>query len=565
MLLYKEETRMKRKSIFALVMAVVMMLTLFAGCGSKETKVDSTKTHLNILCYDGGIGFEWAKNAAKRFEEKYANVSFEEGKMGVVIDITNDKLDGKNGVTTTPYAIWFTESVNFNELIATDQIVDITDIVTGSLSEISDGAETGSIEDKLDPIFHKALTALNGNYYCVPHYEVYTGLVYNVDLFDEYGYYFSVNGSFTTVAEEKSVGPDGVKGTKDDGLPSSYEELYILMDQMVADGVIPFTWVGSGENYVNDLFAGLQVSYAGKDEFMLNVTFDSSATNTQATIITDVQNGVPVEEKVTITSENGYLMTQQAGRYYAFELMEKIMSNDSYHTKLDKSTSHLDAQEKFILSTLRAGEKPIAMMIEGSYWYNEATEALKRSVNTYKEQAENRRFGWMPLPVLYEGSVTEGNGKKPTVLDSLNSVAFINARFKDDPVILDLAKKFLQFCYTDESLVEFSVTTGLPKCVKYTIPEDKLALIDNYYQRDVLDTKMNSDVVYPYSDNPIYVNDQNQFMFNQGSPVWAATYNGRTSKNYYTAFKDGVTAQEYFFASAVDQETWNGRYSKYLN
>ena len=171
----------------------------------------------------------------------------------------------------------------------------------------------------------------------------------------------------------------------------------------------------------------------------------------------------------------------------------------------------------------------------------------------------------MPLPVQYEGSVTEGNGKKPTVLETLNSVAFINARYKDDAAICDLAKKFLQFCYTDESLVEFSVTTGLPKCVTYTIPEDKLALIDNYFQRDVLDTKMNSDVVYPYSDNPIYVNDQNQFMFNQGSPLWGATYNGRTSTNYYTAFKSGVTAKDYFLASAMDQETWNSRYGEYLN
>lgn len=555
---------MNRKSILALFMVIAVMLSVLAGCGSNESKVDSTKTHLSVLCYDGGIGSEWAKNAAKRFEEKYANVSFEEGKMGVVIDITNDKLDGKNGVTTTPYAIWFTESVNFNELIATNQIVDISDIVTGSLSEISGGAETGSIEDKLVPEYKTSLTAVNGNYYCLPHYEVYTGLVYDVDLFDEYGYYFSANGGFTAVAEEKSVGPDGVKGNKDDGLPSSYEELYTLMDQMVADGVVPFTWVGSAENYVNDMFAGLQVAYTGKDEFMLNVTFDSSATNTQATIIESFEGDMPVEKKVTITNENGYLMTQQAARYYAFELMETIMSNDSYHTKLDKSTSHLDTQEKYILSNLKAGEKPIAMMIEGSYWYNEATEALKRSVNTYKDQAEGRRFGWMPLPVQYKGSVTEGNGRKTTVLETLGSVAFINAKYKDDAVMLDLAKKFLQFCYTDESLVEFSVTTGLPKCVNYTIPEDKLALIDNYFQRDILDIKMNADVVYPYSDNPIFVNDQNQFLFNQGSPIWAATYNGRTSTNYYTAYKSGITAKEYFLASAMTQETWNSRYGEYL-
>ena len=557
---------MKRRSILALVLTIVTVVSLFAGCGGGSgSKVDSTKTHLSVLCYDGGIGSDWAKNAAKRFEEKYANVSFEEGKMGVVIDITNDKLDGKNGVTTTPYAIWFTESVNFNELIATNQIVDISDIVTGSLSDVSNGAETGSIEDKLAPEYKEALTAVNGNYYCVPHYEVYTGLVYNVDLFDEYGYYFSADGSFTSIADEKTVGPDGVKGTKDDGLPSSYEELYALMDQMVADGVVPFTWVGSAENYVNDLFAGLQVSFTGKDEFMLNVTFDSAATNTQATIIDSFNGNTPVEKQVTITDKNGYLMTQQAGRYYAFELMEKIMSNDSYHTKLDKSTSHLDTQEKFILSDLKAGEKPIAMMIEGTYWYNEATEALKRSVNTYKEQAEGRRFGWMPLPIQYEGTVTEGNGRKNTVLETLNSVAFINARYKDDPVMLDLAKKFLQFCYTDESLVEFSVTTGLPKCVNYTIPEDQLALIDNYFQRDVLDTKMNSDVVYPYSDNPIYVNDQNAFMFNQGSPIWGASYNGRTTTNYYTAFKSGITAKDYFLASAMDEETWSSRYAEYLN
>lgn len=558
---------MKKRSVIALVMALVTLLSVIplAGCGAKKAPYDTTKTHLSVLCYDGGIGAEWAKNAAKRFEAKYAEVSFEPGKKGVVIDITSDKLDGKNGVTTTPYAVWFTESVNFNELIATNQIVDISDIVTGSLSDVSGGADTSSIEAKLAPEYKEALTAIDGKYYCVPHYEVYTGLVYDIDLFDEYGYYFSVSGSFTSVAEEKTVGPDGVKGTKDDGLPSSYEELYKLMDQMVADGVVPFTWVGSSENYVNDLFAGLQVAYAGKDEFMLNATFDSSKTGTQATIIDSFNGNTPVESKVTINNQNGYLMTKQAGRYYAFELMEKILNNDSYHTKLDKSTSHLDTQEKYILSSLRAGEKPIAMMIEGTYWYNEATEALKRSVNTYKEQAQGRRFGWMPLPIQYSGTVTEGNGRKNTVLETLSAVAFINAKYKNDPVTMDVAKKFLQFCYTDESLVEFSVTTGLPKSVNYTIPEDKLALIDNYFQKDVLQTKMDSDVVYPYSANPIFVNDMNAFLVNQGSPLWEGTINGRTYANYYTAYRAGVSAKDYFLAAATSQADWNSRYAKYLN
>ena len=61
---------MKRKSILALVLTIVTVVSLFAGCGGGSgSKVDSTKTHLSVLCYDGGIGSDWAKNAAKRFEE----------------------------------------------------------------------------------------------------------------------------------------------------------------------------------------------------------------------------------------------------------------------------------------------------------------------------------------------------------------------------------------------------------------------------------------------------------------------------------------------------------------
>lgn len=557
---------MKRKAMITLVMAAVMVVSSisFTGCGNAGGNAkDKTKTHLSVLNYDGGIGSEWLKNAAKRFEEKYAEVSFEEGKKGVVIDITNNKNDGTQGVTTTSFAVWFSESNVYNDLIASEQVVDITDIVTESLAEASDNAETGTIEDKLSEAHKEALTAIDGKYYCIPHYEVYTGLVYDVDLFERYGYYFGETGEFTNVPEERTVGPDGVRGTKDDGLPSSYEELYTLMDQMVADGVTPFTWVGQHENYTNDLFAGLQAAYAGKEELLLNVTFDSSASNTQATIV-EFEGDNPVEKKVDITSKNGYLMSRQAAKYYAYELLEKIMSNDSYHTKLDKSTSHLDTQEKYILSSLKAGESPVAMMIEGTYWYNEATEALKRSVNTYKEQAEGRRFGWMPLPVQYSGSVTEGNGRKNTVLETLNSFAFINARYKDDEVICNLAKKFLQFCYTDESLIDFSVTTGLPKGVNYTIPEEKMAEIDNYFQRDLLDTKMNSDVVYPYSANPIFINAQGNFMFQQGSEFWAAEINGEKFANYYAANKVGITAKDYFLSAAIDQAKWEELYGEFI-
>lgn len=556
---------MKRKFLAGVMTMTLMVSSLtFTGCGEGENKVDSTKTHLAVLNYDGGVGSEWLTNAAKRFEEKYADESFEEGKKGVVIDITNDKNDGKNGITTTNYAVWFSEGNMYNDYIASEQVMDITDIVTGSLSDTTGGKETGTIADKLTEEQKNALTAIDGKYYVLPHYEVYTGLVYDIDLFDEYGYYFSTKDGFTNVAEDKTVGPDGVKGTTDDGLPSSYEELYTLMDQMVADGVIPFTWNASTENYVNDMFSGLTTSFAGKDEMMLNFTFDSKQSGTKAQIIDSFNGDKPVVKSVEVSNENGYVMSQIAGKYYAYELLEKIMSSDNYHTKIDKSTSHLDVQEKYILSNLKAGESPIAMMIEGSYWYNEASEALKRSENTYKDKAQNRKFGWMPLPVQYEGSVKEGKGKKNTVMESLNSFAFINAKFKDDAVVSKLAKMFLQFCYTDEELVEFSVTTGLPKGVTYDIPQEKLDTVEDYFQKDVLNTKLTSDVVYPYSNNPIFVNDQSSFMFLMHASVWQSTVDGQNFANYYAANKVGITAEDYFTNSFIDKVTWEDKYSDYI-
>lgn len=557
---------MKKKSIITLIMTMVLATSAvsLSGCG-QQAETDSTKTHLSVMNYEGGVGSEWLKNVAKEFEEKYADVSFEEGKKGVVIDINNAKLDGRNGVTSTSYAVWFSEGNFYNDLIATDQVLDITDIVTESLSEISDGKESGTIEDKLSVEQKESLTAIDGKYYVIPHYEVYTGLVYDVDLFEEYGYYFATDGSFAVSEKDRTVGPDGVKGTRDDGLPSSYEELYALMDQMVADGVIPFTWTVATQNYVNDLVVGLDVAYAGRDEYMLNVNFDSSKTNTQATIIDTFNGDTPVEKEVAITNENGYLLSQRAGKYYAYELLEKILSSDNYHTKLDSATSHLDVQEKFIRSSLEAGESPIAMMIEGSYWYNEAEEALKRSENTYKSSAENRRFGWMPLPVQYEGSVTEGNGKTNTVMETLGSFAFINAAYKDDEVISKLAKLFLQYCYTDEALVDFSVDTGIPKAVSYTIPEERLAEVDNYFQQDVLQTKLNSDVVYPYSANPIFVNNQGNFVFLQHGSTWQSVVDGKSYSNYYGAYKAGITAKDYFINSFTSKADWEKDYSEYFN
>jgi hypothetical protein len=244
-------------------------------------------------------------------------------------------------------------------------------------------------------------------------------------------------------------------------------------------------------------------------------------------------------------------------------VLESILSDEgNYSEKINAVLSHTGAQEEYIRSDLE--NKPIGMIIEGSYWYNEAVEsgAVKRSINIYKEKAQNRNFKWMPLPRQILGSVTEGNGTKNTLIDELGSFCFINATIKDKPNIVNLAKTFLQYLYTDENLVKFTLITGVAKGVKYQIPSEKVAEMNHYYQ-SLYYIRQNSDIIYPYSDHPIFVNNQSTFSSSATGNFWQATVDGTPYAYPYPAFKAGKTAVQYFEGMRKTQEQWINSYSKY--
>ena len=557
---------MKKKSALSLILAIGMALGMVlsaTACGG--TGLRSDISYLYVFNYDGGVGREWLDNIAAKFQEEYADYSFEEGKKGVIVEVTPGESN-LSTLGTDKYNVIFTEQVLYNDFISQGLLLDISDVVDGSFSATSGITDSRTIEEKMSQTQRDAITAMDGKYYVIPHYEVYTGLTYDVDLFYKNVLFFKDGGGWTDIDAEKSVGPDGVRGTSDDGLPSSYEEFYKLMDRMVNVAmVVPFIWTGEFTNYTNDLLAGLWAACAGKNEFELNVNFDSSKTGTQATVINRFdEKGNPVEEKIDVTPETGYMMSHQASKYYAYAFLEKLLSSSSYYsTEITEVLSHLGAQEEFIYSSLE-NDTPIAMLIDGSYWYNEAKDIFRRSENTYKEKAKDRNFAWMPLPTQYSGSVKEGEGKKNALLEILSSYSFINANIKDKPEIVKMAKMFLQYCYTEEALVDFSVTTGIPKALNYTVPEEKLAQLPRY-QQSLFKVKAESDIIYPYSDNKIFMVGQANFKFDQGSLIWGSTVNGTPYLNAYYAMNRGVSAKDYFMGAWTTENDWNDAYSVYFN
>lgn len=79
------------KKLITCIIAIVLCLAISVsviGCGREaEEPKDDSVSYLNIGIWDGGYRDNWARTWEKRFEEQYADTSFEEGKKGV--DITD--------------------------------------------------------------------------------------------------------------------------------------------------------------------------------------------------------------------------------------------------------------------------------------------------------------------------------------------------------------------------------------------------------------------------------------------------------------------------------------------
>ena len=193
------------------------------------------------------------------------------------------------------------------------------------------------------------------------------------------------------------------------------------------------------------------------------------------------------------------------------------------------------------------GAGTIAMIMEGNWWENEAKDVFTMAVNAYGEEYGRnvRRIGYMPYPKATEAEVGDGI----TVMDTHYSLGFINANCEG--VKLDLAKKFLKFAYTDESLAEFTVITNTPKALEYELEDaDKEKM--SYFGRSIWDIKENSSFVYPYSTNSVYLNHQSSFNFSDSfeSKIGSTVYDNAgsilrpTVSNHKTAkeFFEGISA-----------------------
>lgn len=562
-----------------IITALILSINLYS-CQPPDDiieKIDPSKTQLYVYNYNGGYGNEWLEKAKKRFEEIHKDdTHWETGKKGVqiVYSLGKETLE-LSKLANSRDEVFFQESLDYYQLCNNNYAIDITDIVTETLTKYG---EDKSIIDKYSDE-QKDYYKIDNKYYGIPHYFSFFGISNNIDLWDQCGFWimndgynaetienqYNLNGRSTAITFGKktdgtlSPGPDGILGTYDDGLPATYAEFYLMCDYMYSEyHVIPLHWSGANyRNYLTMFVTALAASNVGKEQMMLNYTFNGSADN-----LAIIENGKPVIDAnpTTISTLNGYELSRQIGKYDALTFLHKIINSPNYYSipsdpftlVFSNSHSHIDAQKKFLYSGNDGVTNYICMLIEGCWWQNEANNVFKAMESTMGADYNkfNRNFGFMPFP-----HPTAAQIGKSTLYDLYSAVAFIRNGTPEWKV--PLAKEFLQFCNTDISLREYSSTTNTLKALNYELTEDDLDKMTTY-GKYLYNIKNASDIIYPLSSNPFYLNNSSVFR-------WANIFNskiggGGTLNMPPQAFKDNasITPQAYFTGMyQYSQDNWN--------
>lgn len=540
---------------------------------------DGTKTTLEVCYYNGGLRDIWLNTAIERFTEIYADYSFEEGKKGVFVDLNSSKDNrGNNFLVTAKTStedVFLLEDVDYYDYMAAGNMMDITDIVTKpAVDKVENGVpastETGSIESKMRTTardYYNVGTEEAPKYYALPFHASTMNINYNIDLFEQKGYYFAKGKTAEGMTDEeleeglvdlfvsdgydvslRSAGPDNEEGTEDDGLPATYADLRALMKYMLANGTTPFIWTGRSNFYITKLANEAWANFEGAAQMQLNFKLGAGEEATNLVELDDNGNIQIDQGKIKtyseiVDSDEAYKLHLQEGALHALELIRLIFENEENYApgSVNPGFTHLDAQRNFIKYGYDSNYNDVgaAMLIDGTWWDSEGRTYFDSvGNNSYL----NRRFGIMPIP---KASVDQ-LGDPQTKLITCTSAIFINSNCTGASA--EAAKAFVSFLHSDEALNIFTGETAIMREFNYELTNTTLAGM-SYYGKQVYNMFQDEDVdvidVRPLTDEAV----NNNNLLNE--QTWGFTKSDGTNNPaevFYNTWRSGnmITAEAYF-------------------
>lgn len=552
---------MKRNKtkFLALGMAAVLSVGVAAGCGNGNIGKDEDSSKITQISFRqwGGTASstDWLQQAADRFAAEKANEPYESGKKGVKVEISTNK-DSDYTSSIPDYDILMDENeANIYDMQTRGYLADIDDLVKG-------------LQSKIEPQLLPKLKGADGKYYGLPHYSYDVSISYNVDLFKTENLYIAAPGEESVVNykssllpdssagvnfvfnenTKKSCGPNGIPNDYDDGLPSSLEEFIVLCDYIKNKKQInPFSIsdINGGANYAFMLIESLWAGMVGTDAMKATTC---NFTDAEVEVVKEgalsydgtlLNTGIkmPQTETVVLSDDNGYRMYDMSARYYALSFLELAKNKGWFKNQQMTNTK---AQEFFVLGNYNANDNDrCAMLVDSTFWYGEAVSG--GTLTKYKSLSGGKEanVSMMPMPVQLIGQVTEGNGKKPTVIDT-SATVFVNKRVEKNEGLFRAVKEFIEFLYSDAELKAFTETSKLTMNLKYDYDKSSLG---NFYAGVLEIEKAAGDKVYAASDNIKYSKNRSSF-----SLIWGGKLNyfGSYHNGSYAALMGGETAASIF-------------------
>ncbi len=507
---------MKTKRILATLLSACMLTSVVSmtACGGGGTSSGGgnqnkyvynvpgdNKLTIKVKNFGGGPGNVWLEEAAERFAELKQKEPYG-SKTGVYIDYEATFDQNTTSMASDSTNIFFDERASDPSVLSQSGLLLNLDEIVKDEKRVG-----GSLESNIFESAKGGIMGNDGSYYALPHYEFYTGLAYNRTTFENLSAYFAADdeenvyqysskygkGNFVgDMTAEKSVGPDGKTGviegvdySLDDGLPRSLDEFILLCDYIKTESegdIAPITVSGKYYKYVEYVFIGFWASMAGAEQMKnyynctgeIEVVDRDEDGNLQFTN-ENLFEGIsyikkPKTKMVTMTEEerNGWLGNDMVAKYYGIAMLE-IMQREGFFSKTAKSEKdHWQAQMDLFMDG-KANTNNSAMLIDGSYWYNEADE--NGGLNYYERYVGKDRseldVQWMSLPtsVYAEGAV----GKDACFLDCGQAYTMINGNVQSNPELMRACLEFIEFCYSEAELQAFTAKTGLARAINYDL------------------------------------------------------------------------------------------------
>ena len=558
----------KPTRILSLFLCLLMLCSVMVGCrrdDNTDQTVEKTKTQLYVKYYNGGFGDEWLNRLCAEFEAMYADVSLEEGKVGVQImkEFNRGQLTGPDGLKGNRNNVYLMENIDYYTYVASGMLLDLSDVVNDYAMTGKDTKESIiRISGKIFPSYDEFLN-VSGRYYGLPLFETSINLNYDIDMFEERGLYFAAGKTaedFTEAdfADERKVsslfvnnrddarsdGPDGKPSTSDDGLPATYKDFRALTIYMKIAGVTPFVWNGFETGYLTGLVNDMWANNEGAGQMKLNFTFDGTAdtlvqTDANGKVMRNADGSVKLMDATAISESNRALLQLQKGKLDALSFARLLLddglgnpnSSNYYSRSFDSGFSNINAQDYF-LDPDANGVDPIGFLVDGGWWYNEA-------------KVSDRNIGILPLPKVDASHIGEPNTK----VSDRSSLIFVSS--ETPAAVQPVAKAFVSFLQSDYAMELYTKYTNTFRAMDYTLSEDTLASMSTY-GKSVYATRNSADTtVLPWT--PISAAARkNASVLSYRTYGFSVNSQEDNPLIYFTDHKD-ATAESYFEA------IWNYR------